>query len=218
MLSRGRKWDNCIGIEKDGKTYQPWKIIATKDSHVKSNSLMSWSLFSRIGVCPNKTLLTWPLVYCHSHTWQHPYITTGAPNSHKHMGHSSHEHWGNRNWWWHDMHIAHLRAWSMWFLSGVIYQSLLTKQSDCKVTPIPRSDEHLFIDPHEATSLIRFALIVNASETVAPLAMVPLVVVVVLHLPCGLKLTSIRKLKRSTKKTYIWWITFVEKCSHTVKF
>lgn len=52
---------------------------------------------------------------------------------------------------------------------------------------VPHSDKHLLVDPHECSGVVGFALVLNAVEAVAPLTVVPLVVVVVLHLPHGLK-------------------------------
>lgn len=54
--------------------------------------------------------------------------------------------------------------------------------------------KQFFIYPHEGACVIRFAFILNAVETVPPLAMVSLVVVVELHLPNGLKKSCLRKL------------------------
>lgn len=54
--------------------------------------------------------------------------------------------------------------------------------------------EHLFIDPHQASGLIGFALIFNAAEAVAPLAMISFMVVVEFYLPYGLKTPNVFKL------------------------
>ena len=45
------------------------------------------------------------------------------------------------------------------------------------------SDKQLLVDPHQAARLVGLALVLDAVETVASLAVVPLIVVVVLHLP-----------------------------------
>lgn len=45
------------------------------------------------------------------------------------------------------------------------------------------SVKHLLVNPHQRACLIRFALILNVVEAVAPLAMVTLMIVVELHLP-----------------------------------
>lgn len=59
----------------------------------------------------------------------------------------------------------------------------------------PPSDKHLLVDPHEGARVVGFALILNAVEAVSPLAVVPLVVVVVLHLPHGFKHSQLCELK-----------------------
>lgn len=56
------------------------------------------------------------------------------------------------------------------------------------------SQKRFLIDPHQAVGLIRFALILDAAEAVAPLAVVSFVVVVEFHLPCSLKEASCCKL------------------------
>lgn len=60
--------------------------------------------------------------------------------------------------------------------------------------------EHLFIDPHQASSLIGFALIFNAAEAVAPLAMISFMVVVEFYLPYRLKTPNVFKLEREKTK------------------
>lgn len=66
------------------------------------------------------------------------------------------------------------------------------------VLPVIPSDKQLLIDPHERTCVVGFALVLNAVEAVPPLAVVPLVVVVVLHLPHRLKHPHLCELKRKT--------------------
>lgn len=51
----------------------------------------------------------------------------------------------------------------------------------------PPSDKHLLVDPHECARVVGFAFVLDAVEAVSPLAVVPLVVVVELHLPHGFK-------------------------------
>ena len=59
----------------------------------------------------------------------------------------------------------------------------------------PPSDKHLLVDPHERARVVGFALVLDAVEAVPPLAVVPLVVVVVLHLPHRLKQPHLCELK-----------------------
>ena len=64
------------------------------------------------------------------------------------------------------------------------------------------SDEQLLVDPHQASRLIGFALVLNAAEAVPPLAVVPLVIVVEFHLPHRLKEASFGKLLRKTAERH----------------
>jgi len=59
-------------------------------------------------------------------------------------------------------------------------QKILTYTPNLCLRP---SDKHLLVDPHERARVVGFAFILDAVEAVSPLAVVPLVVVVVLHLP-----------------------------------
>lgn len=59
----------------------------------------------------------------------------------------------------------------------------------------PPSHKQLLVDPHQRACVIGFALVLNAVEVVPPLAVVPLVVVVVLHLPHRLKHAHICELQ-----------------------
>lgn len=60
----------------------------------------------------------------------------------------------------------------------------------------PPSRKHLLVDPHERARVVGLALVLDAVEAVSPLAVVPLVVVVVLHLPHGFKRPQLCELKR----------------------
>lgn len=62
----------------------------------------------------------------------------------------------------------------------------------------PPSHKQLLVDPHERARVVGFALVLDAVEAVAPLAVVPLVVVVVLHLPHRLKHARLCELKGKT--------------------
>lgn len=64
-----------------------------------------------------------------------------------------------------------------------------------RVDAAPPSDKHLLVDPHERARVVGFALVLDAVEAVPPLAVVPLVVVVVLHLPHRLKQPHLCELK-----------------------
>lgn len=66
--------------------------------------------------------------------------------------------------------------------------------ADCTLNPL--SHKQLFVDPHECARVVGFAFILDAVEAVPPLAVVPLVVVVVLHLPHCLKHPCLCELKR----------------------
>lgn len=61
------------------------------------------------------------------------------------------------------------------------------------------SDKHLLVDPHERARVVGFTFILDAVEAVPPLAVVPLVVVVVLHLPHRFKHPRLCELKRKTQ-------------------
>lgn len=61
------------------------------------------------------------------------------------------------------------------------------------------SDKHLLVDPHECARVVGFTFILNAVEAVAPLAVVPLVVVVELHLPHSFKRTHLCELQKKHK-------------------
>lgn len=63
-----------------------------------------------------------------------------------------------------------------------------------------RSHERLLVDPHERARVVGFALVLDAVEAVAPLAVVPLVVVVVLHLPHRLKEPRLRELEQEVER------------------
>lgn len=54
--------------------------------------------------------------------------------------------------------------------------------------------EGLFVDPHKTACLIRFAFVLNAAKTVAPLAVIPFVVVVEFDLPDCFKSANVIKL------------------------
>lgn len=56
------------------------------------------------------------------------------------------------------------------------------------------SQKRFLTDPHQTVGLIRFALVFNAAEAVAPLAVISLVVVVKFYLPHSLKDPSCLKL------------------------
>lgn len=56
------------------------------------------------------------------------------------------------------------------------------------------SVEGLFVDPHKTACLIRFAFVLNAAKTVAPLAVIPFVVVVEFDLPDCFKSANVIKL------------------------
>lgn len=58
------------------------------------------------------------------------------------------------------------------------------------------SHKHLLVDPHERTRVVGFAFVFNAVEAVSPLAVIPLVVVVVLHLPHRFKHSRLCELKQ----------------------
>lgn len=58
------------------------------------------------------------------------------------------------------------------------------------------SVERLLVDPHEGPRLVGFALVIDAAELVAELAVLPLVVVVVLCLPHRLKRSRLVELER----------------------
>lgn len=60
---------------------------------------------------------------------------------------------------------------------------------------VPPSDKHLLVDPHECARVVGFAFVLYAVEAVSPLAVVPLVVVVVLHLPHRFKHSRLCELK-----------------------
>lgn len=69
------------------------------------------------------------------------------------------------------------------------------------------SDKHLFVDPHERARVIGFTFILNAVKAVAPLAVVPLVVVVKLHLPHGFKRPYLCELQQKHKDIWVsWWL------------
>lgn len=57
------------------------------------------------------------------------------------------------------------------------------------------SHKQLLVDPHQRARVVGFALVLDAVEAVPPLAVVPLVVVVVLHLPHRLKQAHICELE-----------------------
>lgn len=56
------------------------------------------------------------------------------------------------------------------------------------------SQKRFLTDPHQAVGVVRFALVLDAAEAVAPLAVVSLVVVVEFYLPHSLKETGCHKL------------------------
>lgn len=62
------------------------------------------------------------------------------------------------------------------------------------------SVERLLVDPHEGPRLVGFALVLDAAELVAELAVLPLVVVVVLRLPDRLKRSCLVKLNRRRRR------------------
>lgn len=59
----------------------------------------------------------------------------------------------------------------------------------------PPSHKHLLVDPHERARVVGFALILDAVEAIPPLAVIPLVVVVKLHLPHCFKQSRFCELK-----------------------
>ena len=61
--------------------------------------------------------------------------------------------------------------------------------------PLGGSVEDLLVDPHQGPRLVGLALVFDVAELVPELAVFPLVVVVELHLPHRLKLTSLRELE-----------------------
>lgn len=74
-----------------------------------------------------------------------------------------------------------------------------TPRSLCRVRAedlqgVPPSNKHLLVDPHECARVVGLALVLNAVEAVPPLAVVPLVVVVVLHLPHGFEHSQLGEL------------------------
>lgn len=73
----------------------------------------------------------------------------------------------------------------------LLRQTKVSSVSRMKVSSVgrrsPPSDEGLLVDPHERARVVGSALVLDAVEAVAPLAVVPLVVVIVLHLPHRLK-------------------------------
>lgn len=60
-------------------------------------------------------------------------------------------------------------------------------------------EKGLFIDPHQAACLVGLDLILDAVEIVAKLTVLPLVVVVELHLPDGLKHARIFELVKGER-------------------
>lgn len=62
------------------------------------------------------------------------------------------------------------------------------------------SVERLLVDPHQGPRLVGLALVLDAAELVAELAVLPLVVVVVFGLPHRLKRPRLDKLHRDTKQ------------------
>lgn len=58
------------------------------------------------------------------------------------------------------------------------------------------SVERLLVDPHQGPRLVGLALVLDAAELVAELAVLPLVVVVVLCLPHSLERSSLVKLRK----------------------
>ena len=64
--------------------------------------------------------------------------------------------------------------------------------------PAGGSVEDLLVDPHQGPCLVGLALVFNVAELVPELAVFPLVVVVELHLPHGLKLTGLGELEERT--------------------
>lgn len=57
--------------------------------------------------------------------------------------------------------------------------------------------KYLLVDPHECARVIWLALVLNAVEAVSPLAVIPLVVVVVFHLPHCFKRSQLCELKET---------------------
>lgn len=57
------------------------------------------------------------------------------------------------------------------------------------------SNKLLLVDPHEGARVVGLALILDGVEAVAPLAVVPLIVVVVLYLPHRLKEACLGELR-----------------------
>lgn len=67
------------------------------------------------------------------------------------------------------------------------------RRADFTVAPLHK---RLLVDPHERARVVGLALVLDAVEAVPPLAVVPLVVVVVLHLPHGFKHAQLCELER----------------------
>lgn len=70
----------------------------------------------------------------------------------------------------------------------------------------PPSHKHLLVDPHECARVIGFALILDAVEAISPLAVVPLVVVVKLHLPHCFKQSCFCELKEKYMQKLVKYI------------
>lgn len=68
---------------------------------------------------------------------------------------------------------------------------------------VPLSNKRLLVDPHECARVVGFAFVLDAVEAVSPLAVVPLVVVVELYLPHGLKLPCCGELKHKHRSRRI---------------
>lgn len=78
-----------------------------------------------------------------------------------------------------------------------------------------RSVKRLLVDPHEGPRLVGFALVLDAAEFVAELAVLPLVVVVVFGLPDCLKGSRLVELER--KNSYLQKLSS-KHCSEFQKF
>lgn len=70
---------------------------------------------------------------------------------------------------------------------------VLVLQSSEQTAPLHK---HLLVDPHKRARVVGLAFVLDAVEAVSPLAVIPLVVVVELHLPHGFKHPQLRELRR----------------------
>lgn len=66
----------------------------------------------------------------------------------------------------------------------------------------PLSNKRLLVDPHECARVVGFAFVLDAVEAVSPLAVVPLIVVVELHLPHSFKRPCCCELKQKHRRRH----------------